>query len=164
MSDRDGANANAVESTKSGRRFARTWRIDLAAGVLVALLAGLAFREVAGGQGATFEEKGEPFKTHANMLLVRATINRDTPPAIERVEKLAQGRVTQLLPGPNKVEVLDEAGNVLYSQSFGVRFLLTTDPPRDLESVTALFVLPYDEKVKSVRVTTEKGAAEAPVE
>jgi hypothetical protein len=106
------------------------------------------------------EQKSVPFETHPNMLLVRTTLHRERPPTIDRVEKLESGRVSVTAPGANTLQLLDASGNVLYCQSFDVRFARTTDPPEILDSLSLLFVVPYGDQVKRVRVTTPNGSAD----
>lgn len=142
----------------------RTPQKDVLVGIVLAVLVGFLFSRALATEGATVERKSTPFQTHANMLLVRVTLNRDKAPTIDRVEKLESGRVTVTTSGANKIELLDQSGSAVYSQTFEVLFLRVSDPPEVIESLPSLFVLPYDEKVRRVRVTTPNGTAEYTLE
>ena len=139
--------------------------IDAALGLAMALLAAYLFSHVPALAGDGVGQKSARFETHANMLLVRVTLYRTAAPTIDAVEPLAEGRVTLTAAGPNGLELLDAGGNVVFSQSFAAYFVQGGEPPRVVDRVQMLFVAPYGEKIKRVRVTTPaNGAAEAAVE
>jgi hypothetical protein len=145
-------------------RIVRSPRNDALIGVAIALMAGFFLNLTLSTQATSVEEKSTPFATHANMLAIDLTLNRNQPPKLERATRLESGRVTLTTPGDNTLLLLDANGKTLYAQSFGADFMIASEPPVMLDSLPLIFVVPYTNQVRRVRLLTPNGPAELAIE
>lgn len=89
-------------------------------------------------------------------LLVRVKFFRNDIPQVEKMIRLDQMRSINFPPGNDRIEILNQSGQVLYSQSFLIEFL-DGDPPRPVDSKTVIFVLPSTQGAAEIVITTSNG-------
>jgi hypothetical protein len=97
-----------------------------------------------------------PFVNLPGGWLVRITFHRQASPEIVKVIHLDQARLTTLPQGTNQIQVLDESGLTLYTQSFQVEFL-AGDPPKPVDQKDMVFVLPSLEGASQIIVQSSNG-------
>jgi hypothetical protein len=100
-----------------------------------------------------------PFVTLPGGLFVRVKYFRNEAPQFVKIFYLDQARLTVFPKGEDLIEILDPNGQVLYSQFYKIEFL-EGDPPRPVDSITVIFVLPAMENALEVVITTSNGRVE----
>lgn len=88
--------------------------------------------------------------------MVRFQVFRNTAPEIQSLVQLSTGRLTVATPGENKLLVLDGKEQVMFEQSFRVEFL-SGDPPKPVDVVTQIFILPVMAEAKTLVIQTPQG-------
>jgi hypothetical protein len=97
-----------------------------------------------------------PFVTLPGGLMVRVKFSRTDAPQVEKIIHLDQARITVFPKGDDRIEILNESGQTLYSQSFLIEYL-DGDPPKPVDSKTMIFVLPSVKGAAEVVITTSNG-------
>lgn len=105
----------------------------------------------------------EPFVTLGNVLMVSALVRREGAPEITAITPLDIGRLTVTTPGDSLLDVQDTEGISLYRLSFQPRFLGGGEPPRQLDEVTLIFVVPLEPGAARIVLTTPGGTTAAEV-
>ncbi len=100
----------------------------------------------------------KPYETLPGGWLVRVRLFRDAAPQIEKVVSLKRFRLADLPAGENRVELLSDSGDVLFTQSFSASFL-RGEPPQPVDSQTLILTLPSVEGAREVAVITKNGKA-----
>lgn len=98
----------------------------------------------------------QPFTTLPGAWMVRFQVFRNTAPEIQSLVQLSTGRLTVATPGENKLLVLDGKEQVMFEQSFRVEFL-SGDPPKPVDVVTQIFILPVMAEAKTLVIQTPQG-------
>jgi len=99
-----------------------------------------------------------PFVTLPGAWMVRFKLNRLAAPEIIRATRLAQGRLTVTVPGENRIQIQDANGTLLYEQTFQSDFI-SGEPPRPVDEITLIFVLPVIEGAQTLLIITPNGEA-----
>lgn len=104
----------------------------------------------------TNTEPYKPYVTISGVLLVRAQVSSNASPQILKVTRLEEGRITPFTQGDYQIQLLNAAGDVLFSGSFVVSFV-EGDPPRSVEQVTTLLIVPILEDAVQILLKTPQG-------
>jgi hypothetical protein len=99
-----------------------------------------------------------PFVTLPGGWMVRATFYRHASPQITKVIRLDQARLTTYPIGESQIQLLNSAGEILYSQSFEIEFL-AGDPPRPVDEKEMIFILPIIEGTARIVIVSPNGEA-----
>ncbi len=98
----------------------------------------------------------KPYVTISGVWLVRAQVSSKDSPQILKVTRLKEGRITPFAQGDYQIQLLNAAGNALFSGSFAVSFV-EGDPPRPVEQVTTLLIVPILENAVQILLKTPQG-------
>jgi hypothetical protein len=98
----------------------------------------------------------QPYVTLPGAWLVQFHLFRSGPPVIDEPVRVSEGRLTSLVAGENKIQILDKMDEVIYEQTFHVEFL-SGDPPQPVDEITQIFVLPVIESAKTIVIITPQG-------
>lgn len=109
-------------------------------------------------QSPTPTPYARPFTTLPGAWMARIKLHRNAPPEIEKVITLAEGRLSVVQPGESRVQILDANGGLLYEQTFHPQFVIG-DPPRDVDEIVFIFVLPVIQEARTLIVITPQGEA-----
>ncbi len=104
----------------------------------------------------TNTEPYKPYVTLSGVWLVRAQVSSSASPQILKVTRLEEGRITPFTQGDYQIQLLNAAGDVLFSGSFVVSFV-EGDPPRSVKQVTTLLIVPILEDVVQILLKTPQG-------
>jgi hypothetical protein len=139
-----------------------SWRVQLGIGLLVGLLAGGLIRLASWQTPASLERKAEPFVTQRGMLAVSVRVSKDGPPEILGVQALPAGRAS--IPGgaaaEYSLELLDGEGRSLHRFAFRAVFLLPGNPPRPVDELRQVWVVPGGPQVRRLQLSGPGGQAE----
>ena len=138
--------------------------------LLIGLALGFVFQPVTGsvpavtgtpimtatGPGSPATPSPAPFVTLPGGWLAPVAFSRQAAPQMVKVIHLDQARLTAFPSGENRIQILNAAGRVLYSQSFRVDFLVG-DPAQVVDEKTMIFVLHALEGASQVVVQTPNG-------
>lgn len=127
----------------------------LIVGFLVGALLSLALRP----NQLEVERKAVPFTTRSGMLMVTLTLHRNGLPEIISVQPLDHGRLTVVQPGDYTLSLEDKDGQSLYALPFRAIFLLPGEPPRPVDTIRLIFVVPAGSEVSHILVTGPQGSA-----
>lgn len=104
----------------------------------------------------TSMETPKPYVTISGVWLVRIQFSSTNAPQVLKVTRLQKGRITPFSQGDYQVELLDESGGILFSGAFVVSFL-QGDPPRSVDQIIDLLILPIIDKAVELRIKTPQG-------
>lgn len=100
----------------------------------------------------------QPFETLSGVWIVRVTLHRTAPPEILQTTLAENGRLTVTQPGDALIQISDREDRLLYEQSFQPVFL-AGDPPRPVEDLTRIFILPVFSDMHLLKIITSQGEA-----
>lgn len=97
-----------------------------------------------------------PYVTLPGVWLVRVRFSSSEVPQVLKATYLEQGRITPFDRGDYRVELLNDASDVLFSGAFVVNFV-QGDPPRAVKELTTILVLPAMDQAVQIRLKTPQG-------
>ena len=141
-------------------------RFQITFGLLIGLLTGLLintalannldFMEISPTQSPQPTINLQPYHTIPGGILVKIKLSQLTPPEVLDVIKLDESRLTPSSEGDSYIQLLDANRQILYSLNFQPTFL-RGEPPKPVDELTLLFVLPKIEEAESILVMTPTG-------
>jgi hypothetical protein len=104
----------------------------------------------------SLSETPAPYINIPGAWLLRVEFSRNTAPQVLKATYLKEGRITPFGKGDYRVELLNDAGDVLYSRAFEIDFV-QGEPPKAIDKLTSIFILPAIDGAVRIRLQTPHG-------